>query len=101
MAASSTPYSGTNHDLNNIKAKGAEELHSMADKATEQMSQMAGSIEHAAGKVLEQGREAGERVQEVAGNMQDALSKSVRDQPMATIAVIAAAGFVLGALWKS
>jgi ElaB/YqjD/DUF883 family membrane-anchored ribosome-binding protein len=65
------------------------------------MANVASSLEHAAGKVVEQGREAGERVGEVAGHMQTALNKSIKDQPMATIAVIAAAGFVLGALWKS
>ena len=50
---------------------------------------------------LEQGREAGEQVQEVAGNIKGAVDKSVKDQPMATLAVVAALGFVLGALWKS
>jgi ElaB/YqjD/DUF883 family membrane-anchored ribosome-binding protein len=51
--------------------------------------------------VAEQTMEAGERVQEVAGNLKGAVQKSARDQPMATIAVAAAVGFVLGALWKS
>ena len=48
-----------------------------------------------------QGREAGERMQEVAGNMKGALDRSVKDQPMATLAMAAVVGFVLGALWKS
>ena len=38
---------------------------------------------------------------EVAGNLKGAVDKSVKDQPMATLAVAAALGFVLGALWKS
>ena len=38
---------------------------------------------------------------EVAGNLKGAVAKSVKDQPMATLAVAAAVGFVLGALWKS
>jgi ElaB/YqjD/DUF883 family membrane-anchored ribosome-binding protein len=54
----------------------------------------------AAGRVAEQGREAGERVQEVAGNFRGAVDKSVREQPMATLALAAIAGFVLGALWR-
>ena len=37
----------------------------------------------------------------VAGNVKGAVDKSIKDQPMATLAVAAAAGFVLGALWKS
>jgi ElaB/YqjD/DUF883 family membrane-anchored ribosome-binding protein len=51
--------------------------------------------------VAEQGREAGERVQEVAGNFKGAVDRSVKDQPMATLAMAAVVGFVLGALWKS
>jgi ElaB/YqjD/DUF883 family membrane-anchored ribosome-binding protein len=42
-----------------------------------------------------------ERIQEVAGNVKGAVDKSIQDQPMPTLAVAAAAGFVLGALWKS
>jgi ElaB/YqjD/DUF883 family membrane-anchored ribosome-binding protein len=38
---------------------------------------------------------------EVAGNIKGAVDKSVKDQPMATLAAAAAVGFVLGALWKS
>ena len=41
------------------------------------------------------------RMGEVAGNLKGAVDRSVKDQPMATLAVAAAVGFVLGALWKS
>ena len=33
--------------------------------------------------------------------MRGAVDKSIKDQPIATLAVVAVAGFVLGALWKS
>jgi hypothetical protein len=36
-----------------------------------------------------------------AGNLKGAVDKSVSDQPMATLAVAAMLGFVLGAIWKS
>ena len=55
----------------------------------------------ALGALPEKGREAGERMQEVAGNMKGALDSSVKDQPMVTLAMAAVVGFVLGALWKS
>jgi ElaB/YqjD/DUF883 family membrane-anchored ribosome-binding protein len=42
-----------------------------------------------------------EGMQQVAGNMKTALDKSIKDQPMATLAVAAIAGFVLGAIWKT
>ena len=73
----------------------------MADKATDQFNRFADQAEGVASRVAEQGREAGEKVQEVAGNLKGAVDKSVKDQPMATLAVAAAVGFVLGALWKS
>jgi ElaB/YqjD/DUF883 family membrane-anchored ribosome-binding protein len=40
-------------------------------------------------------------VGEVAGNLKGALDKSVEHQPVATLAMAAGVGFVLGALWKS
>jgi hypothetical protein len=45
--------------------------------------------------------QAGERIQEVAGNTKGSLDTSLRDQPMATLVAAAMVGFVLGALWKS
>lgn len=72
-----------------------------AAKAGEQVSSMVEGAESTARAVADQAREGGERVQEVAGNMKTAIDKSVRDQPMATLAVAAAVGFVMGALWKS
>jgi len=68
--------------------------HDIKEKATDQ-------FERVADKATEHGREAGERVQEVAGNIKGAVDKSVKDQPMATLAMVAVVGFVLGALWKS
>ena len=38
---------------------------------------------------------------EVAGNLKGAVDKSVKDQPMATLALAAAVSFVLGAIWKA
>lgn len=73
----------------------------LKDMATDKIKKAADTVEGAASRVAEQGREAGERVQEVAGNIKGGVDKSVKDQPMATLAVAAAVGFVLGALWKS
>ena len=77
------------------------EFEKLADKATDQFKSVADKAEHVASRVAEQGREAGERMQEVAGNLKGAVDRSVKDQPMATLAMAAVVGFVLGALWKS
>jgi ElaB/YqjD/DUF883 family membrane-anchored ribosome-binding protein len=42
-----------------------------------------------------------EGVQEVASNMKSAIDKSLREQPMATVAMAAIVGFVLGTIWKA
>ena len=73
----------------------------LKDKATDAFGSAADSAEKMASKVAEQDREVGENFQEVAGNVKGAIAKSVKEQPMATLAFAAAVGFILGAIWKS
>jgi len=95
----STGYSGsTTHD---IKEKATGQFEKLADKATDNFKTMANQAEDVANRMAEQGREVGERMQEVAGNFKGAVDRSVKDQPMATLAMAGLVGFVLGALWKS
>jgi ElaB/YqjD/DUF883 family membrane-anchored ribosome-binding protein len=96
--AQSTRYGESS--TSNIKERATDQFEKLADKATDQFKQMTERAEDVAGRVAEQGRQAGERVQQVAGNFKGAVDKSVKDQPMATLALAAVAGFVLGALWK-
>jgi ElaB/YqjD/DUF883 family membrane-anchored ribosome-binding protein len=83
-----TPRAGSRPD--DLIDKGADQFKKVADRVE-------GLATGAAGQV----REASDRTGEVAGNFKGALDKSVKDQPMATLAIAAAVGFVLGALWKS
>jgi ElaB/YqjD/DUF883 family membrane-anchored ribosome-binding protein len=95
----STNYSGSStHD---IKEKATDQFEKLAEKATDNFKTMADQAEGVANRMAEQGREVGERMQEVAGNLKGAVDRSVKDQPMATLAMAAVVGFVLGALWKS
>jgi ElaB/YqjD/DUF883 family membrane-anchored ribosome-binding protein len=96
--AQSRPYG--ERDPATLKEKATEGFESMADKATDQFRNLADKAEGVAGRVAEQGRDAGERMQEVAGNLKGAVDKSVKEQPIATLALAAIAGFVLGALWR-
>lgn len=59
------------------------------------------TVDSAAGHVLEQGRELREGMQQVAGNFKVAVDRSLRDQPMATLAMATVLGFALGAIWRS
>ena len=98
-------YSSTKDD---IESAARTVANSVADKASElagkagyQFDKALDGAEATVNSVAEQSREAGQRVQEVAGNLKTAVDRSVKDQPMATLAVAAAMGFVIGALWKS
>jgi ElaB/YqjD/DUF883 family membrane-anchored ribosome-binding protein len=69
--------------------------------ARDPLNEMTYQIEDVASRIAEQGKEASAGMQEVAGNFKTAFDKSLRDQPMATLATAALAGFVLGAIWKA
>jgi len=89
--------SGGGRSTGNVN-KNTDQLGGLADKATDQARNVAQHVEEFANNAAQQGREVGERIQEVAGNVKGAVDKSIQDQPMPTLAVAAAAGFVLGAL---
>lgn len=90
-------YRPSGSTANNLADKATD----LAGKAGAQIEKMVDSAQSTVTAVADQGREVGERVQEVAGNVKTAIDKSVKDQPMATLVVAAALGFVIGALWKS
>ena len=73
----------------------------LVEKGTEQFKKVADRVEGYASGAADQVREVSDRTGEVAGNFKGALDRSVKDQPMATLAMAAALGFILGALWKS
>lgn len=100
--AQTNQYRETSRSQNaDLKDKASEQFDRLADKASDQFGKVAGQVEDVASRVADQGREVGEKVQAVAENFKGAVDKSVKDQPMATLVVAAALGFVLGALWKS
>lgn len=80
----------------------------MADKAAE-YAQKAGSkidetLEGAtsvARAATQKGRQASAQAEEVASNFKQAVDKSLKQQPMTTLALAALAGVAIGALWKS
>jgi ElaB/YqjD/DUF883 family membrane-anchored ribosome-binding protein len=59
------------------------------------------NIDSAAGQLQSVTNEATKQVSAVGGNVQKAIDKSISDQPYATLIMAAAAGFVVGAIWKS
>ncbi len=80
----------------------------LADKAVEAGIRAVDSLDRAVSNVQDtgqrlaaQGSELGDNLQKVAKNFSNAVDKSVAEQPMTTLGVAVAAGFVLGALWKA
>ena len=73
----------------------------LKDIARGQMECAGHAAEGVADRVAEQGRQASQGIQDVAGNITGAVDKSLKERPMATLAMAAALGFVLGALWKT
>lgn len=70
-------------------------------QASQQADKAMDAVKDTAQRVADQGREVQSNVQAVADNLGDAIEKSLRDQPFTTLALAAAMGFVLGAIWKS
>lgn len=105
MANTNPPANDMERNVRSVTGSAAEKVAdkaaNLAEKASQQFDSVLTTAEGAARSVAEQGREASERVGAVAGNLKTAVNKSVKEQPMATLAVAAAMGFVVGALWKS
>lgn len=83
------------------KNKPGDPIEAMAGAATEKLRDVADKAEKMVSDAAQHGREAGENVQNVADNFKGAVEKSLKDQPMTTLAAAALVGFLVGALWKS
>jgi ElaB/YqjD/DUF883 family membrane-anchored ribosome-binding protein len=70
-------------------------------KASDMTERAAAQVESAVADLAERGREASRSVRAVTDNFGDALDQSLERQPMTTLAMAVAVGFVLGALWKA
>lgn len=93
-------YSGT-QSRSDDKSYGRSSSNDMSQMASDKVRDGVKTAEDAANRVLDQGRQVGEGMSEVAGNFRSAVDQSLRDQPMATLAMAGIVGFVLGAIWKS
>lgn len=72
----------------------------VADTTTDQFNRAADGAEELVGTVAQQARQYGQKAQEAVQNFKPFVRKSMKEQPMSTLAAAAAVGFVLGALWK-
>ena len=94
---------GADYPLDYTKGAGENpkgRLHEMADTAGDTIKDAGKDAQETAGKVTEQAREYGVKAQEAVRQARPLVEKSLREQPLITLAGVAAIGFVLGALWK-
>jgi ElaB/YqjD/DUF883 family membrane-anchored ribosome-binding protein len=85
-----------------VKDEAPDKAEGLVDKATEAARGVADQAGDLADRAIEQGREVGAMAQKAPGAMRDALdTTSLTQQPMATLAIAGALGFLLGALWRS
>ena len=80
--------------------QASERVQGAADAATQKITDAAANVQEVAGHVVEQAREYAEQAQEGLKNFKPFVEKSMKEQPMATLAVAALIGAALGALWK-
>ena len=83
-----------------VVANAKDRLSEMADTATDKVKDMAEGAQDMTGKVADQAREYGEQAQDAVKQVKPFVEKSLKEQPMVTLAAVAVLGFVLGALWK-
>jgi ElaB/YqjD/DUF883 family membrane-anchored ribosome-binding protein len=77
-----------------------DRLRELADAASDKLKEAGASTQEMAENVTAQAREYGEKAQEAAKQFKPFVEKSLKEQPMRTLAGAAAIGFLLGALWK-
>lgn len=78
-------------------AKSAgDKASSLAGKVSDTAGRLVDTIEEAAPAL----REARESVAEVGSDLDAALRKAVKDQPLLSLAIVMALGLAIGALWK-
>ena len=70
-----------------------DRLDDMAAKATDQFGKVTENAQELAGQLAEQAQQA-------AKKFKPYVEKQMNEQPMATLAVAAAIGLLLGAMWK-
>lgn len=73
----------------------------LAEQVKGKASDVAERASEALSSAQERGSEVASNAGEVVGTLRDALVQSARSQPGTTVLLSIAAGFLLGAMWKS
>lgn len=77
-----------------------DQVEDIAETTTEKIADATESAQQLADKTAEHARQYAEKAQDAARNVRPFVERSLREQPMTTLAAAAVIAFVLGALWK-
>jgi hypothetical protein len=89
------------HPLDHSQTGDAKnQLHEIADKAAGQMKDAAQQALDRVEGLTEQARLYSEQTQRVVNDFKPRIERSLKEQPMTTLAGVALVGFVLGTLWQ-
>ena len=77
-----------------------DRLRNITGTATDKLKEASEDAQEFADTVGRQVREYGEKAQDAARQFKPFVQKSLKEQPMTTLAGAAVIGFLLGALWK-
>ena len=78
----------------------ADRLRDMADTTTDRLKDAGDRAQEMASDAAEHARRYGEKAQDAAQQFRPFAARSLKEQPMTTLAGAAVIGFLLGALWK-
>lgn len=78
----------------------SDRLRDTADTTADRLKDAGERAQEMASDVAEQARQYGEKAHDAARQFKPFVERSLREQPMATLAGAAVIGFLLGALWK-
>ena len=88
------------HQKTGYHESTADRLRDMADTTTDRLKDAGEKAQEMASEVADQARQYGEKAQEAARQFKPFVDRSLKEQPMTTLAGAAVIGFLLGALWK-
>ena len=71
------------------------------DKAKQEVESWLESVDQSGESVMAQVSAAKDGAKQVADNFRTAMQKSVENNPVATLAMVAAVAFVIGAIWRA
>ena len=92
----------TDYPLNygNGSQQPQDRPHDLADAVTDRVKEVTDGLQERAGQVADQALQYAELAQDAVKQFKPFVQKSLKEQPMATLASFVLVGFVLGAMWK-